>query len=96
MSEHNDVVVCGSGLGGMLAAVRLHDLGLASIVIEKSPLYGGTSATSGGGIWIPNNGIGAQPDSLEKALEYLAHICSGDHRLDKLKTYVEAALSVLN
>ncbi len=95
MKENYDVVICGSGLGGLLAAVRLHDLGLAPIVIEKSSLFGGTSATSGGGIWIPNNSVGSQPDSREKALDYLACISSGDYRLDKLEAYVEAAPSVL-
>jgi 3-oxosteroid 1-dehydrogenase len=50
-----DVVVVGSGAGAMLAAIRAHDKGQSVLVIEKSQYYGGTSAISGGGIWIPNN-----------------------------------------
>ena len=50
-----DVIVVGSGNGGMTAAITAHDQGLKVLLIEKSNLYGGTSATSGGGVWIPNN-----------------------------------------
>ncbi|MGH8354140.1 MAG: FAD-dependent oxidoreductase, partial [Pseudomonas sp.] len=50
-----DVLVVGSGAGALTAALRAHDLGLQVLVIEKSDRYGGTSAVSGGGIWIPNN-----------------------------------------
>jgi 3-oxosteroid 1-dehydrogenase len=70
-----DVLIVGSGNGGMTAALCAYELGLHDVlVIEKSPLYGGTSATSGGGVWIPCNryakAAGAQ-DSLEEAREYL-------------------------
>jgi 3-oxosteroid 1-dehydrogenase len=89
MNQDFDVVVCGAGAGGMLAAVRLHDLGLRALVIEKSSRYGGTSATSGGGIWIPDHGIGVEPDSREQALSYLRAVCKGDYRDDKLAAYVD-------
>lgn len=88
MNAAYDVLVCGAGAGGMLAAVRLHDLGLHPLVIEKSSRYGGTSATSGGGIWIPNHGIGVEEDSPEQALTYLNAVSKGDFRKDKLAAYV--------
>jgi 3-oxosteroid 1-dehydrogenase len=85
-----DVVVVGSGAGGMLAAIRAHDLGLKSIVIEKSDRYGGTSAVSGAGIWIPNNpDIGT--DSKALALEYLTACTQGAVPPRKLERYVDAA-----
>lgn len=49
------MVVVGSGAGALTASIRAHDLGMSVLVVEKSDLYGGTSAISGGGIWIPNN-----------------------------------------
>lgn len=96
MDESFDVIVCGSGAAGLTAAVRLSDLGLNPLVIEKTSRYGGTSATSGGGIWVPNNGISSQPDSKEQALQYLAHVSAGDYRSDKLDAYVETAPQVLS
>ena len=70
-----DVLVVGSGNGALTAALCAYELGAREVlVVEKSPLYGGTSATSGGGIWIPCSryarAAGAQ-DSYEEALEYV-------------------------
>ncbi|WP_252258574.1 FAD-dependent oxidoreductase [Erythrobacter aurantius] len=87
--EEFDVVVCGSGAGGLLAAVRLHDAGLKPVVIEKSSRHGGTSATSGGGIWIPLNGLAQKPDDRDQALTYLNAVSKGDYRPDKLEAYVD-------
>lgn len=89
MNTDFDVVICGSGAGGLLAAVRLHDLGLRPIVIEKAHRYGGTSATSGGGIWIPDHGIGGGNDSREQALTYLHAVSGNGFRADKLAAYVD-------
>src|SRR4026207_517818 len=78
MSEREltvDVLVVGSGNGGLTAALCAYELGLKEVlVVEKSELYGGTSATSGGGVWMPCNryavAAGAK-DSFEEAREYL-------------------------
>jgi 3-oxosteroid 1-dehydrogenase len=50
-----DFLVVGSGAGGMTAALAAHQLGMQTLVLEKSACYGGTSALSGGVVWIPNN-----------------------------------------
>ena len=51
-----DVVIVGSGNGGLTAALCAHEMGLKNVlVVEKSDLYGGTSSISGGGVWIPCN-----------------------------------------
>ena len=55
MDEQFDVIVVGSGAGALLAAIRAADAGLKPLVVEKSGLIGGTSAISGGAIWIPVN-----------------------------------------
>ena len=90
-AQDYDVIVVGSGAGGMLAAVRAHDLGLKTLVIERSDHYGGTSAVSGGALWIPANGESPNPDSPELSLDYLRAVTAGAVPEAKLRRYVEYA-----
>ena len=48
-----DVLVIGSGGGGMTAALAAQASGLETLVVEKSSHFGGSTALSGGGIWVP-------------------------------------------
>ncbi|WP_168791382.1 FAD-dependent oxidoreductase [Paraburkholderia aromaticivorans] len=93
-----DVVVVGSGAGGMLAACRAADRGLSAVVIEKSEVYGGTSAVSGGGIWIPCNHhiaeLGAT-DTREAARTYLDACTKGVTASDRLDAYLDVAPEML-
>ena len=50
-----DLLVVGSGAGAMTTAIVAHDQGASTLLLEKSAHYGGSSAMSGGGLWIPNN-----------------------------------------
>jgi 3-oxosteroid 1-dehydrogenase len=50
-----DFVVVGSGCGGLTAALTAHAHGLDTLIIEKAGVYGGSTALSGGNIWVPNN-----------------------------------------
>jgi succinate dehydrogenase/fumarate reductase flavoprotein subunit len=71
-----DVLVVGSGAGGLSAAVTAAKRGLDVIVAEKDAVYGGTTARSGGWLWIPVNphAIAAGfKDSKEAARRYLQH-----------------------
>src|SRR6476619_1667773 len=96
-----DLLIVGSGNGGLTAAVCAHEFGLRDVlVIEKSPLYGGTSATSGGGIWIPCSryakAAGAD-DSLDAARQYLqATIPAGLVPDVLLDTYLEQGPRMLD
>ncbi len=69
-----DVAVLGTGAAALTAAIAAHEEGARVAVFEKSDLVGGTTAWSGGQIWIPNNpqmqALG-KPDSREDALAYL-------------------------
>ena len=55
--QEYDVVVVGSGAAGMVAALTAAHQGLSTVVVEKAPHYGGSTARSGGGVWIPNNEV---------------------------------------
>lgn len=69
-----DVLVIGSGAGGLSAALAARKAGLSVIVAEKAPVFGGTTAFSGGVLWIPGNRHARERgivDSREAAREYL-------------------------
>ena len=72
--ETYDFVVVGSGGGSMCAALYMKSIGKEPIVLEKTYLIGGSSAMSGGVLWIPNNPLNREAgiqDSDEKSLQYL-------------------------
>ncbi|KAF2092959.1 fumarate reductase/succinate dehydrogenase flavo protein domain-containing protein [Rhizodiscina lignyota] len=70
-----DVLIIGSGAAAMTAALRAKSLGLSPLIVEKASKIGGTSAYSGGGLWIPNSGIhSGVDDSPEEALKYLESV----------------------
>jgi len=92
--EQVDFLVVGSGGGGLTAAIRAHDLGASVLIVEKAPLYGGTTALSGGVIWVPNNPLmrrSGLEDSAEDALCYLEKITAGSSTTERLRAYVETA-----
>lgn len=70
-----DVLVVGSGNGALTAAITAHDLAKADVlIVEKSDKIGGTSALSGGGVWIPMNRYAKEAgadDCYEDAFTYL-------------------------
>lgn len=74
-----DVVVVGAGGAGMTAALKAATEGLDTLLVEKSPWFGGSTARSGGGVWIPGNYAlrdagQVDPDDAERASEYLEAI----------------------
>jgi succinate dehydrogenase/fumarate reductase flavoprotein subunit len=89
-----DVLVVGSGGGGMTAALTADALGLDTLVIEKSAHFGGSTALSGGGIWVPGapsqRAAGYVPDP-DDVFEYLRQITGGLVSDARLRRYVDAA-----
>ncbi|MBU3738264.1 MAG: FAD-dependent oxidoreductase, partial [Rhodoferax sp.] len=71
-----DLLVVGSGAGGLSAAVAAAHLGLRVIVAEKEPQFGGTTAWSGGWMWIPRNPLAVAAgirEDIEAPWSYLRH-----------------------
>lgn len=74
--EECDVLVIGSGVGGMAVAATAATLGLSVHIAEKEAYYGGTSAWSGGWMWVPRNPLavaGGISEDLADPLNYLRH-----------------------
>jgi 3-oxosteroid 1-dehydrogenase len=79
--EEVDVLVLGSGIAGMTAALRANALGLRTLVAEKTEVFGGSTALSGGLLWIPNNPLQDEDgvhDSAELGLAYLDAVIGPD------------------
>ncbi|AEF37456.1 dehydrogenase [Mycolicibacter sinensis] len=89
-----DVLVIGSGGGGMTAALAADACGLQTLVVEKSPYFGGSTALSGGGIWVPGapaqrrEGYVPDPDGV---VAYLRAITGGLVTEARLRQYVDTA-----
>ncbi|WP_353987540.1 FAD-dependent oxidoreductase [Ruicaihuangia caeni] len=87
-----DVVVAGSGAIGLTAALTAAAAGKSVCVLEKSQYLGGTSAISGGTLWIAANGPmlrGGGTDSREDALRYLKALTKGRHPEELLEAVVD-------
>ncbi|GCE36466.1 3-oxosteroid 1-dehydrogenase [Rhodococcus wratislaviensis] len=87
-----DFLVVGSGGGGMAAAITAAHRGIDTLVIDKGATFGGSTAISGGGIWIPNaptlraKGV---VDSRESIRRYLDIITEGTVAADRLDAFVD-------
>ncbi|MGZ4510127.1 MAG: FAD-binding protein [Mycobacterium sp.] len=93
-----DVLVVGSGGGGMTAALTAQAAGLDALVVEKSSFFGGSTALSGGGIWVPGapaqrrEGYAPAPEGV---VEYLRQITDGLVSEARIRQYVESAPKML-
>ncbi len=87
-----DVIVVGSGVASLSAALAAHDRGARVMVIERTDSIGGTTAVSGGGIWMPQNRhmgeVGAD-DSRPEALAYMQRLTARRTPAELLDQYVD-------
>ena len=91
--EHVDLLVIGSGAGGLSCAVTAAHLGLKVLVVEKEALIGGTTAWSGGWMWIPRNPLAVAAgivEDIETPLSYLHHELGLQFDEPRLRAFLEA------
>ena len=93
-----EVVVVGSGAAGMTAALTAAHHGLDVVVIEKTGRFGGSTARSGGGLWVPGNEVlrrAGVADTPEQARAYLAHVVDGCVPAERQRALLEHGPAML-
>ncbi|NHN38269.1 FAD-dependent oxidoreductase [Pseudomaricurvus alcaniphilus] len=94
-----DVLVVGAGGAGMTAAAVAARHGLDVLLVEKTSHFGGTTAWSGGGIWVPCNALelaAGHDDSLAQARAYIKEVIGPTLREDLLDAFLEAAPAMVD
>ncbi|WP_326791660.1 FAD-dependent oxidoreductase [Streptomyces sp. NBC_00841] len=97
--ERYDVVVLGTGAAGLTAALAAASAGASVGLFEKADEVGGTTARSGGIIWMPGNEYAAQAgvtDSREQALAYLDSLSNGSMRQEMVEAFVDNVAPTLD
>jgi 3-oxosteroid 1-dehydrogenase len=93
-----DVVVVGSGAAGLTAAILAHDNGVRVSVVERTNKVGGTTAVSGGGIWIPLNHHMAEHgfrDTRADAVAYCKQLAMDRVDPELIETFVDTAPTMI-
>ena len=81
LAETYDVVVLGSGIAGLAAALAARESGLEPVLIEKAQQLGGTTSESYGLIWIGNNHLmraEGETDRREDIVDYMTFLGGGE------------------
>ena len=93
-----DTLVVGSGAGGLLTALVAANNRAEVLVVEKESLWGGTSATSGAGIWIPASDQAREAgfdDKVDDAFKYVRKLSADNVPDANIRSYVENAAAML-
>jgi len=88
-----DVLVVGSGCAGMSAAVTAGHHGLNVLIVEKEPRFGGTTARSGGWLWIPGTSLARNwgiVESPDQARTYLRHEAGNSFDAARVDAFLSA------
>lgn len=93
-----DVIVLGTGAAGMAAALAAHETGAEVLLVERFDRVGGTSAISGGVIWVADNPqmrAAGMADSRAEALAYFRSLGHGDLVDETLEAFVDTGPEAL-
>jgi succinate dehydrogenase/fumarate reductase flavoprotein subunit len=98
-AHETDVVIIGSGSGAMSAALRATVGGARVTILEVAEQFGGTSAMSGGGMWIPLTHMAKEAgveDSPEEVKRFLGYLTRGIIKEPVIDAFIDAAPKVID
>ena len=93
-----DLLIVGTGAGALTAALAGYDGGADVLLIEKGDQYGGSSAMSGGGLWVPGNHVAREAgieDSEEEAWKYMKGCVGDDVPDERLRAYLNESRAMV-
>src|SRR4051794_5102514 len=96
--ETFDVIVLGSGIAGLAAALAAHQHGLRPLLIEKADLIGGTTSDSYGLIWVGGNHLmrrAGEIDTREDIIRYMTFLGGGELSEDRMLALVDRSPEVI-
>lgn len=96
-SSH-DVIILGSGIAGLSAALAAYETGLAPLVLEKSDLLGGCTTNSYGLIWVGGNHLQRQAglkDRHDDIIDYMRFLGGGELNEDRMMAFIDRSPSIL-
>lgn len=95
----SDIVIIGSGAAGLAGALTACERGASVTVLERSPLIGGTTAMSGGLLWVPMNPKGGEigfSDSRDRVIEYICTAMGGPPDRALVEAFVDHAAATIS
>lgn len=92
-----DVLIVGSGAAGISAALKAKQRGLDVLVVDKEPYLGGTTAISGGWLWVPGNKQGIREgDTREEAETYIKALAGDSYDPAPVKVFLDSVPEALD
>jgi 3-oxosteroid 1-dehydrogenase len=94
-----DVVILGSGIAGLAAALAAHELGMRPLVLEKATHLGGGTVSSYGLIWVGQNHLAraaGYADTRDEVVAYLRFLGGGNVDNDRMLTFIDHSPAALS
>ena len=98
MPDACDVIVLGSGVSGLSAALAAHEHGLRTILLEKTDLLGGTTTNSYGLIWVGDNYLmraEGESDDRDELIAYMTFLGAGELEEERMLALVDHSPAAL-